>query len=90
MVAARWIVGMLFAGFSLWIITLNWSIIVRRYLIKESTSSWIPLLGSCCGIVAVLVVPIDMIHRYWWVPTIIDWGTVPGFVHAAIVRARHS
>lgn len=89
MLVARWILGGILSVFSLWVIILNWSVVVRRFIIREPAPSWIPLLGGLCGIVALLVFPTDVSHRYWWIPALLDWGMAPGFIHAILLYKRN-
>jgi hypothetical protein len=85
-VAARWALGSALAVFSLWIMALNWLVVARRFMTGGKSSSWIPLLGGGCGIAAILLLPLDVAHSYWWLPLLVDWGCAPGFVHAGLFR----
>ena len=58
---------------------------------KHRNVSWIPLIGGFMGIAGFLLVPSAMTHRFWWLPALIDVGTIPGIVHAVayhLTRAR--
>lgn len=89
MLVARWILGGVFSVLALWVIALNWSVVIRRFILRAQTGSWIPLLGGICGIAALLVLPVDMFNRYWWIPALVDWGSVPGFIHAIVFFTRN-
>jgi hypothetical protein len=84
---ARLIVGGLLGVISCWVITLNWSVFAQGYLLRRKTSSWIPLIGGVAGVATFLVLPIDDIHKYWWLPLLADWGCIPGLLHALLFHA---
>ena len=46
------------------------------YLRGERGSS-LPLFGGLAGVIAVLIVPIDGARRWWWLPLIFDFWTLP-------------
>jgi hypothetical protein len=55
-------------------------------------SSLVPLFGGAAGAVAVLLLPYDSAHFWWWLPLLLDVGCVPlhlaGLVDVAIRRYR--
>ena len=84
----RLILGGFLGALSLWIIALNWSAIVKEYVLKRPTGSWIPLVGGVAGVAAIFVLPVAEIHRYWVIPLFADWGSIPGLVHTLLFYAR--
>lgn len=84
---ARLILGGLLGVLSCWIIALNWSAFAKRYVLRRQTGSWIPLIGGVAGAAAIWVLPMDEIHKYWLLPLFVDWGSIPGFVHALLFYA---
>lgn len=77
--------GMVFlfvAGVNAW----TW---IGGYLgrVRASTA---PLIGGVAGAICALSMPIGTINRWWWVPLLVDVGSVPLFVAVAIgVFVRH-
>ena len=63
-----------------WVSGFNWSTVVIGLRGKQRAPSWVPLIGGITGTVAVFVSPIAWLHRYWWVPLVLDWGTIPGHI----------
>jgi len=61
--------------------------VVISHVLKRRTVSWVPLVGGAAGCLAILAAPVSSWHAWWWVPLLLDWGSIPGFVHAAIVLA---
>jgi UDP-N-acetylmuramyl pentapeptide phosphotransferase/UDP-N-acetylglucosamine-1-phosphate transferase len=65
--------------------TSNWVNIIRE-VIEKKHHSWTPLIGGvlmCCGM---LLGGLDLTKGYWWMPFVIDFGCIPGFImHLAIM-----
>ncbi len=49
---------------------------------KEHAPSVAPLLGGIMAAVGIAVLPIEASWRWAWVPLLIDWGGLPGFLAA--------
>jgi hypothetical protein len=77
----RWIVAGFSLPLSVWLIGLNGLVFWKGYIRREQTASWISLLGGGLGAIALAAIPIEAVHRWWWVPLLLDWGSVPGFVY---------
>ena len=45
-----------------------------RFFVHRKRGSAIPLLGALSGTFAILVVPIDGAHAWWWLPWVVDPG----------------
>ncbi len=52
--------------------------------------SAVPFLGGLAGVCGFLVVPISWLGRRWWLPLIVDYGSIPILVIFFIVRAAQS
>ena len=80
---ARWVAAaVLFAGSSVVIVGNGW-ILVSGLLLRRETRSWIPLLGGILGALAFLMAPNDKIRSLWWLPFVLDFGSVPGLACTA-------
>jgi hypothetical protein len=63
---------------ALYLSSLNWYALVRR-LTKPRAPTWIPLVGGLLGVGAILLEPTGVSRQYWWVPIVVDGGSLPGF-----------
>ncbi len=62
------------------IIISNWIIFFKRYVLRNSNSSWIPLIGGLlCG--CALMLPYQNLGQYFIIPLLIDYGCFIGFIH---------
>jgi hypothetical protein len=64
-------------------IVLNWYCVLL-FAIKRKYCSWIPLIGGVLGSVGFYLSPFDLLHGHWWIPLILDWGSVPGLTYTGI------
>jgi len=46
--------------------------------------SRIPLIGGLAGMLDCLIVPVEGVHRLWWLPLLLDLGCVPMLLHVGI------
>ena len=74
--------ALLLAIFSIYIATLNWINAYRVHVTKSSTSSFIPFIAGVLGTIAIFLCPGNDLNRYWIVPLVLDWGCIPGHLHA--------
>jgi hypothetical protein len=52
--------------------------------------SWLPLLGGTAGSLALVVAPAPALNSAWWVPLLVDPGSVPGVVTTLVILlVRH-
>jgi nicotinamide riboside transporter PnuC len=52
-----------------------------RYVLRSTTSSWIPLVGGLAGLFALIIMPLRGVRNWWWLPPIVDLGCVFGTIH---------
>jgi hypothetical protein len=65
------------------IIVCNWIIFLKRYVLKNSNSSWIPLIGGgLCG--CALLLPCKNLGQYFIIPLLIDYGCFIGLIHTVL------
>ena len=59
------------------VIVINWRF-VWRYYIKGETGSLIPIIGGVLGALVVWNVSTNpTVRRLWWIPLVIDCGSIP-------------
>jgi hypothetical protein len=80
----RWTTGIVLLTISGWLIYLNSTVFWKGYVRRELTSSWIPLLGGGLGATALAVLPIAIAHKWWWLPLLVDWGSLPGIIYTIV------
>jgi len=68
----------------------NGRIFIFGLLLRRHQPSWIPLIGGGCGVAAVLLVPVASVQEWWWVPLLLDWGSLPGIGHAIVWHLVHA
>jgi hypothetical protein len=79
----RWILGGGAVAFGAFVSIGNWITLIGAIVTKSSTS-FIPLIGGVLAAIGVLILPIDGIWRWAWVPLFTDFGTVPLWTWAGI------
>lgn len=78
----RWAVGGTLVLLFAWLAVLNACAPWTWYVRKREHPSWTPLLGGVSGAIGIWVLPLEAAHRWWWVPLVLDWGSLPGIAHA--------
>lgn len=53
----------------------------------KKAGSWIPFIGGGSISLAMAISPLDVVADWWWVPLLIDWGSVPGVGFAIFYHA---
>lgn len=82
--ALRIIAAAIFLAAGVWLSALNAGVFWKVHVRKQEASSWIPLLGGVFGVFGLLLLPFEAVHRWWWVPLCLDWGSLPGIGHALL------
>ncbi|WP_142930150.1 hypothetical protein [Exilibacterium tricleocarpae] len=85
----RWGLSLLLLFIFLWIFIINWSTVFKR-IVSRDVSSWIPLAGGVVGALAFIVSPLEGFNDYWWVPFLIEWGCLPGFLYTGFFFLKRS
>lgn len=83
--AFSWIVGALLAAIFIACAAINVYAIVS-YLRYRRHISAIPFVGGLAGILACFLLPMNGLHSLWWLPPIVDYGTLPMAVSFFIAR----
>ncbi len=79
-----WISGSVCFALFLWVATLNASVPWIYFVRHKNPPSWIPLLAGCFGAAALFLLPIPGVKHWWWLPFLLDWGSLPGIIHTLI------
>ena len=59
-----------------------------RFLVKGTHFSVVPFLGGILGGVGFFLAPNPTMHHLWWLPAIVDFGSVPSVVAAIVVLVK--
>jgi hypothetical protein len=84
----RTIASIAVSTLGVWICALNASVFWTRHVLHRESPSWTPLLGAGLLAAGMLVAPSRELHRWWWIPFLVDWGSVPGLVYSAVWHVR--
>ena len=71
--------GLAFLVSGLFLAVINWGVVVQ-WALRGKQSSWIPLLGGLLTSIGIVVLPYPPLQNFWWVPFIVDWGSLPGLI----------
>lgn len=63
----------------LFFIVMNWAVVLQ-WLLRRKHSSWVPLFGGLLAAIGTVVLPYPYFRSFWWVPLVIDWGSLPGLI----------
>jgi hypothetical protein len=80
----RWILSIVFGSVFLWIGSLHAAIFFKEFILRQRAPSYAPLVAGICGTLALLIVPLTGVRRWWWIPLVLDWGSLPGILFAAV------
>ncbi|HTE19413.1 MAG TPA: hypothetical protein VK689_13650 [Armatimonadota bacterium] len=80
----RWGTGLLLLLLGLWISVLNAAVFWQTYVLRKHSPSWIPLLGGGMAALALAILPVPQANQWWWLPFLLDWGSLPGLLDTAI------
>lgn len=86
--ALRWGAGSVLLAAFVWLAVMNAIVFVKRHVLKRKAPSWIPLLGGIFGVGACYVLPIGDFRWWWFMPLVVDWGSLPGIVDSLAFHLR--
>ncbi len=89
MIIFRWVVTVLFGSLFIWISCLNFKVFWQAYILRRAASSWVPFLGGLSGLVALLAIPIEGMNGWFWLPLLLDWGSLPGTLYSLYFNLFH-
>lgn len=79
------IAGALAAILGIWIGVCNWVVFWNAHVRRRHAPSWTLLLGGVLCAAALLLLPVGL-ERFWWIPFLLDWGSLPGITEAVAVH----
>jgi hypothetical protein len=85
-----WIAGSVLFLLFIWIASLNVMAFWRTLIRQDKTPSWIPVIGGLCGCIAILIFPVSFVRPLWWLPVLLDWGSLPGLSYTVYCYLRRS
>ena len=75
----KWILGITTGLAATGVIVTNWLIFFHNCNPRKAGYiSWVPVVGGGIGVASLLLIPIPELKYWWWVPLLLDWGSVPG------------
>ena len=75
METARWVCAVILALFAVGVVAANWILVIRG-IRGQPSGSQVPLIGGLAGAASLFVVPSDGV-LWWWIPLVLDPGSVP-------------
>jgi hypothetical protein len=75
-----WITAGLLFAVCVWLASMNAYVFFKGFILRKKAPSWIPLVGGLCGALSVIALPVPGVRYWWWVPLVLDWGSVPGLL----------
>jgi hypothetical protein len=75
MSTVRWVAGAVLLAIALTFCACNVALICRSRL-RHQHHSLIPLIGGLLGMTGFLALPVNALHRWFWLPAVADVGTV--------------
>jgi DNA-binding transcriptional LysR family regulator len=85
---AQWLVAVGFICAGGFIIVMNWGIFIRWLTTKKHSSS-APLVGAVLAGLGIAWLPSSAARAYWWLPFLIDIGSIPMLVFATVIGLRY-
>ena len=76
METARLVGAVILALFATAVVAGNWILVIRG-LRGQPSGSQIPLFGGLAGAASLFVVPTNGVALWWWIPLVLDPGSVP-------------
>ena len=77
MPSVRWLVGSLLVGIALYVCVCNVAL-VYRWFFRYERSSLVLVVGGLVAMAGLIVLPIEIAHRWFWIPPVADFA-IPYF-----------
>jgi hypothetical protein len=72
-----------------WLSLLNWRCFYVGFFLEKPVSSWIPFLGGILMFLGLFFLPGNPLSAFAWIVFFLDWGSIPGCVHAAYYYSKN-
>lgn len=66
------------------VIIYNWIIFIKRYILRKTNASWIPLVGGVSICIAFSLPTYKSLNDIAGIPLLLDYGCSWGFIHTLI------
>jgi hypothetical protein len=84
----RWILTIVFLLIFIWMAGIHAWFFIKGFF--QKAPSLIPLFGGLFGMLAILIVPLPSVRKWWWVPFVVDCGSIPFLIRSLIYMILHS
>ncbi len=84
--ALQWLVSIACLIGGVFVMTMNW-LTIYTWLASRKHSSWTPGIGGALFGIGIALIPLPLVRSYWWTGLLLDWGCLPGMLHAAVYLA---
>jgi len=85
----RWIISCLLLAFSALAILANGQNLIQK-LRGKRVGSFALIVGGAFGAIGFLMLPVQSFHKWWWIPPVLDFGSLPYFVLSAWFSIKES
>ena len=82
------ILAVVLLAFGSYVIVVNWYVFIQNHIVKKKWSSCITLLGGGAASVGLLLLPIEGIAKFAWLPLVFDWGSFPVIIVSLVIHLR--
>ncbi len=84
-----WTADIMIGILGIYIITMNWYVFCNNYLLRNKWISAIPLIGAFLAMAFLFFCPFKWLNSFFWLPWIIDWGSLPLLLVSIFIAARN-
>jgi hypothetical protein len=78
----RWVLGGVLTGCFLLVVIANLRLVLHWF--QQGNTSLIPIIGGVCGVFGFLLIPHSAFHVYWFLPLVVDPGSLPLVLLASV------
>jgi hypothetical protein len=83
------IVGYILFGIFIWVGSMNAAVFWMGFVQKRHAPSWTPLVAGICGAASIWMMPYPALKSLWWLPFLLDLGSLPGCGHSIVFHSWH-
>lgn len=78
----RWSLAVLFFAAFVWMAVIHAGSFIAGF--RKKAPSLVPLVGGLCGMLAMLIVPLPSLRKWWWLAFVVDCGSLPLIIRTLI------
>ncbi len=83
-----WILSVPMLLLATYLTYVNWSVFVNNYILKKPFVSAVTFGGGILGGLGLILLPIEGLWKWFWVPSCIDWGSFPVVIVSIIYAVK--